>query len=191
MLDLNTLLVLHKNHLTACIKWLASFHAKYLDTKSDLLWEIGTYWHLDTRPDELELLEDKDLKKFAQIIDDELKNTKYQTIVHGDAKLANFCFDVHGTSCAAVDFQYIGHGCGMKDLAYFMSSAIEPEVSENMEDWVLDTYFKELKKSLKHYHPNFDAQELEYEWRPLFSVAWADFQRFIKGWSPNHFKITK
>ncbi|GGD48983.1 hypothetical protein GCM10012288_23850 [Malaciobacter pacificus] len=23
----------------------------------------------------------------------------------------------------------------------------------------------------------------------MYDFAWADFQRFIKGWSPNHFKI--
>ncbi|GAL11279.1 hypothetical protein JCM19233_2265 [Vibrio astriarenae] len=23
----------------------------------------------------------------------------------------------------------------------------------------------------------------------MFAMAWADFQRFVKGWSPNHWKI--
>ena len=30
---------------------------------------------------------------------------------------------------------------------------------------------------------------IEREWRPLFALAWADFQRFLKGWSPEHYKI--
>lgn len=180
-----------KYHLKSCLTWLANFHAKYMNIKVDIIWKIGTYWHLDTRPDELELLEDKELKDFAKIINDELNNTKYQTIVHGDAKLANFCFNNEGTSCAAVDFQYVGHGCGMKDLAYFMSSAIEPEVSAKMQEWVLDTYFLELKKAIKFYQPKLNSLDIEKEWRLLFAVAWADFQRFIKGWSPNHFKINE
>ena len=54
----------NKNHLVSCLNWLANFHAKYMNIKSDLLWEIGTYWHLDTRPDELKALEDKELKKY-------------------------------------------------------------------------------------------------------------------------------
>jgi hypothetical protein len=179
----------YKPHLKSCLSWLANFHAKYMNVKTDIIWKIGTYWHLDTRPDEFELLEDNQLKQFAKPIDEILNNTKYQTIVHGDAKLANFCFNSAGTSCAAVDFQYVGHGCGMKDIVYFMSSAIEPEVCEKNEEWILDTYFNLLKTALEHYEKNINIEDIEKEWRPLFCVAWADFQRFLKGWSPNHFKI--
>ena len=60
-------------------------------TQADL-WETGTYWHLETRPDELVKLQDKKLKEFAPLIDSKLSSAKYQTLVHGDAKLANFCF---------------------------------------------------------------------------------------------------
>jgi len=179
----------NNEHLISCIKWLANFHAKYMGVKSEFLWKVGTYWHLDTRPDELEVLKDIELKKYAKQIDNELKKVKYQTIVHGDAKLANFCFNDDATKCAAVDFQYIGHGCGMKDLAYFISSAVEPGDCESLEEWILDIYFTALKDALKHYQPKLDSNEIEKEWRAMFSVAWADFQRFIKGWSPNHFKI--
>lgn len=179
----------NENHLISCLKWLANFHAKYLNVRSDLLWETGTYWHLDTRPDELEKLEDEELKKCAKDIDKKLKSTKYQTIVHGDAKLANFCFNDKGTSCSAVDFQYVGHGCGMKDIAYFMSSAVEPEDCEDLEEWIKDIYFDELHKAIELYHPDIDPEDVEEEWRLLFCLSWADFQRFIKAWSPEHFKI--
>ena len=77
----------------------------------------------------------------------------------------------------------------MKDIVYFMSSAIDPEVCEKNEEWILDTYFDLLEMALKHYQININIEDIEEEWRPLFSVAWADFQRFLKGWSPNHFKI--
>ena len=179
----------HTAHLEAALHWLANFHARYLGTHSELLWESGTYWHLQTRPDELEALDDQRLKANAACIDDALNQTTYRTIVHGDAKLANFCFTEDGTRAAAVDFQYVGHGCGMKDVAYFMSSAVEPEDCAKMETWVLDTYFVALENAIRHYHPYLDSTEIEREWRPLFAVAWADFQRFVKGWSPGHYKI--
>lgn len=178
-----------KTHLTAVLTWLANFHARYMGKKSDLLWETGTYWHLETRPDEFKVLKDQVLKAHASQLDELLKSTKYQTIVHGDAKLANFLFTEDASHTAAVDFQYVGHGCGMKDIAYFMSSAIEPNECEAMEEWILDTYFQALHEALKHYQPKLNATEIEKQWRPIFAVAWADFQRFLKGWAPDHFKV--
>ena len=176
-------------HLETVIVWLANFHARHMGMKSEKLWENGTYWHLRTRPDELEALDDLRLKEHAELIDAALNQTRYATFVHGDAKLANFCFFPGGRSAAAVDFQYVGHGCGMKDLAYFMGSALAPETYGSLEPWVLDTYFSELEEALGHYRPSIDSGAVEAEWRPLFVVAWADFQRFIKGWSPGHGKI--
>jgi len=181
--------IAHKNHLKSSLSWLANFHAKYMNIKSESLWEIGTYWHLDTRPDELEVLKDLELKKFAKEIDRELNEVKYQTFVHGDAKLANFCFNEDGSKCAAVDFQYVGHGCGMKDVILFMSSCIDPKDCEKMESWVLDTYFRELKIALAVYHPTIDFLQVELQWQKMFDIAWADFIRFMKGWSPEHYKI--
>lgn len=185
----NTTISANKTHLRAVLYWLANFHARYMETRSLLIWETGTYWHLETRLDEFEVLEEGTLKDFAQQIDDVLKKAPYQTIVHGDAKLANFCFNDDTSRCAAVDFQYVGHGCGMKDVAYFMSSAIEPEKCEAMQEWILDTYFSALKEALQHYQPTLNGDIVEQAWRPLFALSWTDFQRFIKGWSPNHYKI--
>jgi hypothetical protein len=179
------------NHIKASLKWLANFHAKYMNVKTPLIWESGTYWHLQTRPDELKALKDIQLKNHAIKIDDKLNSVKYKTIIHGDAKLANFCFDAQEGKAAAVDFQYVGHGCGMKDVILFMSSSVKPEDCESMERLVLDIYFSELTKALKHYQPDIKADEVQKEWRALFGIAWADFQRFIKGWKSDHFKINR
>ncbi len=177
------------NEIEACIIWLANFHATYLGCKADDLWDIGTYWHLDTRPDELLELSDIDLKNAASLIDAKLNDAKFQTFVHGDAKLANFCFSPDGKSVAAVDFQYVGGGCGMKDVAYFVGSCLYEEDCERLEDQILTLYFNTLRKALKDQNKPFNADEVEREWRALYHVAWADFHRFLKGWSPDHWKI--
>ena len=113
--------------------WLAHFHATFMGETPDGLWEVGSYWHLDTRPDELEALDDVHLKQAAGEIDALLRAARFQTFVHGDAKLANFCFSEDGTQVAAVDFQYVGGGCGMKDVAYFIGSCLYEEDCERHE----------------------------------------------------------
>ena len=170
------------------VRWLAYFHAKHIKQQPTGLWEEGTYWHLNTRPQELAALEDQPLKDAAKTIDSLLNSARFQTIVHGDAKLANFCFSRNDT-VAAVDFQYVGGGCGMKDLAYFIGSCLSEEECEDNEEEILNYYFSELDAALIYYQQKVDFEEVQNCWRPLYRVAWADFHRFLKGWSPGHWKI--
>ncbi|MGF1681759.1 phosphotransferase [Photobacterium minamisatsumaniensis] len=173
----------------ACLSWLGYFHGQHMDTEPNGLWTTGTYWHLATRPDELNALQDHALKSVAKAIDTTLNQCKYQTLVHGDAKLANFCFTPGHCSAAAVDFQYVGKGCGMKDVILLLSSVLSFNESESVIENYLDHYFAQLKQALVKYHPHLDSHDIEHVWRPLYCVAWADFQRFVKGWSPDHWKI--
>lgn len=169
--------------ITACLAWLAKFHATYLGEAPDGLWTMGTYWHLETRPQELAVLVDQRLKEAAPHIDKQLNDAVYKTFVHGDAKLANFCFSPDGR-VAGVDFQYVGGGCGMKDVAYFIGSCLNEKDCERLETKILDTYFAFLQNELPEKN-----EALEREWRSLYRVAWADFHRFLKGWSPGHWKL--
>lgn len=169
--------------ISSCLAWLAQFHASYLGKTPDGLWPVGTYWHLATRPQELAVLEDQILKEAAAAIDKKLNACAYKTFVHGDAKLANFCFAKEG-QVAGVDFQYVGGGCGMKDVAYFIGSCLNEKECERLEAQILDTYFDYLQGELEEKN-----EALETEWRSLYRVAWADFHRFLKGWSPGHWKI--
>ncbi len=69
-------------------------------------------------------------------------------------------------------------------MAYFVGSCLYEEDCERLEAKILDTYFTHFHKALG------DKNEaLENEWRALYHVAWADFHRFLKGWSPGHWKI--
>lgn len=180
-----------ETHLKNCLSWLANFHATFLNQRGEGLWPVGTYWHLATRPDELAVLhkQDSELANAACIIDQKLQSSAYQTFVHGDAKLANFCFNPNEQSVAAVDFQYVGGGCGMKDIAYFFGSCLDADACEAYTPTLLEFYFKELRSALELACKNVDLDALEADWRALYPLAWVDFQRFLKGWSPNHWKI--
>jgi hypothetical protein len=176
--------------LNACLHWLANLHASFLtDSESAAvehgLWPTGTYWHLATRPDELSAMPNGDLKSAASAIDRRLSEARFQTIVHGDAKLANFCF-ADSDEVAAVDFQYVGGGCGMKDFAYFISSCFSDGECEQREASLLNRYFDHLRVAI---NDDEKSKAVESEWRSLYPFAWADFYRFLAGWSPGHWKM--
>ncbi|WP_252730443.1 ecdysteroid 22-kinase family protein [Colwellia sp. E2M01] len=200
------------------INWLANFHARFIEYDANDLWPIGTYWHLATRQDEFNSMQNGVLKQAAHFIDNQLNNAKYQTVIHGDAKLANFCFGSfpintasrddtenhnklegkptsqvnqfnQAKRVAAVDFQYVGKGVGVKDLAYFLGSCLTDNELTSLHSELLDYYFKRLSIACVEHKQGVDFSELEIEWRKLYSFANADFHRFLQGWSPEHQKI--
>jgi hypothetical protein len=168
--------------VVATLRWLAHFHARFLGQPPDALWKVGTYWHLATRPDELVAMKHAALRRAAPAIDARLNQARFKTWVHGDAKLENVCFRSDASEVALVDFQYVGGGVGVKDVAYFLSSCLSPRECESQAEAYLDTYFDELRRALPRASP-----ELEREWRELYPFAWADFQRFLLGWAPGQF----
>jgi aminoglycoside phosphotransferase (APT) family kinase protein len=169
----------------ACLSWLASFHARFLGVAPRGLWKTGTYWHLATRLEELAQIDDVALREAAPLLDQKLGAASFQTLVHGDAKPANFCFARDGGSVAAVDFQYVGGGCGMKDVAYLLSGG-SGRAAEATEARHLDTYFALLRAALAD--RAVDASALEREWRALYPLARADYHRFLAGWARDHFR---
>lgn len=177
-----------EGEVRACLRWLARFHALFLGVAPERLWPVGTYWHLETRPDELAAMDHPRLQAAAADLDAILSACRFKTIVHGDAKLANFCFSPSGEDVAAVDFQYVGGGCGMKDVAYFLGSCVEEGQCERRVPALLDHYFHELRGAAGA-HVDFAA--LETEWRDMFAFAWADFHRFLLGWMPGHWKVNR
>jgi hypothetical protein len=152
--------------LASCLAWLAAFHARFLGDPGAGLWPHGTYWHLATRLDELAAIRDPALRARAAALDAALAGATYQTILHGDPKEANFCFTPDGRAVAAVDFQYAGRGCAMRDVAYLLHGHADAH---------LDTYFDHLRRAGVH-------ADVEREWRALFPIAQLDFARFLAGW---------
>ena len=78
----------------------------------------------------------------------------------------------------------------MKDLAYFVSSCFDEQQSQRLEQEVLTCYFEALEEGLQR-NPDkgLSFQDIRGRWYSLYPVAWADFLRFLKGWSPSHKKI--
>lgn len=150
----------HDGDIDACLRWLAGFHVRFLGVEPDGLWKEGTYWHLATRPDELAATRDPAIRARAPIVDRALAATRFRTLVHGDAKPENFCIGADGT-IAAVDFQYVGGGCGMKDVAYSLHGE-----STRTEARALDTYFDALGNA-----------EVEKEWRAWLELLPRQFSK--------------
>ena len=178
---------LSRDELHACLGWLARFHAASLGASTDGLWPTGSYWHLATRPAELRATTDAALREAAPLIDARLSAARYQGLIHGDTKAANFCFG-EGRSpvrVAAVDFQYVGGGCGVKDVACFLSYR---GARESVMRGHLDAYFAALREALAA--RGVDPAPVEAEWRALYPLAWADYHRFLAGWAPTHWKLT-
>ena len=182
------------------LRWLANFHARFLHPDSSEkhpggLWPEGTYWHLATRPDELAAMPTShSLRKAAEKLDHRLRAAQYRTLIHGDAKVANLCFSNNLHEVAAVDFQYIGGGCGMKDFAYFVGSCLNEDECEEHVFGLLDDYFAVFRPAAERYSSlngltMIDPIAVESEWRELFPIAWADFNRFLLGWCPGHPKL--
>ena len=171
------------------LSWLAHFHARFLQQDIELLWPVGCYWHLGTRQDEWQAMADGALKQHAQNLDTQIRQARFQTLLHGDAKLANFNFASSLDDVAAVDFQYTGKGPGIKDLAYFVGSCLQNDALMTYHDDILNNYFGFLSDACQAYAPDIDFVALEHEWRALYPVVWADFHRFLSGWKPDHVKI--
>ena len=172
-----------------CLHWLASFHAQFMGHTGHGLWKEGSYWHLATRQDEFAAMADGPIKSAAVALDARLRNTPFQCLVHGDAKLANFCFSNDMNQIAAVDFQYVGRGCGMKDVIYLLGSCLSEHDCATFEDDLLDCYFEQLDRALISTLGVSERSALISQWRELYSIAWTDFYRFLLGWMPSHTKI--
>ena len=172
------------------LEWLARFHARFLGVAPVGLWDIGTYWHLATRPDELAAMPESKLKTAARAIDARLNQCAFQTIVHGDAKVENFCFTADSSEIAAVDFQYVGGGCGMKDVAYFLGSCLDEAQCERDGDLFLNHYFAHFRAAIMTRNSSALVDAVESEWRLLYPFAWADFTRFMQGWCPSQTRLS-
>lgn len=155
------------------LEWLAHFHANTWQRDASSLQEVGTYWHLGTRPNEWQSMSSKGwegrLKLAAPAIDEFLSSTTDIICwVHGDAKDANVMWD--GEKVAMCDFQYVGRGCPAKDLAYFLCSN---NVAD--DDEYVDMYYEMLCSKL-------DEAPSRIKFDDALELSYCDYLRFMCGW---------
>lgn len=159
------------------MKWLAKLHASTWKSDAQGLHPIGSYWYLDTRPDEHADMPRKGwqgrLKRAARAIDSRLQRDDMQCIIHGDAKDANILFTENG-EVAMCDFQYCGKGPPTRDLAYFLCSSTYPANEEEL----LQVYYNELIALL----PSDVTKPTMDQLKESLEIAFADYCRFMAGW---------
>jgi hypothetical protein len=70
-----------------------------------------------------------------------------QTVLHGDFRTDNLIFDGRGGTVpmATVDWQTVARGCCALDLAYLLTTSLEPEVRRDQERELLATYHDRLR----------------------------------------------
>lgn len=172
------------------------------------LWRNGGYTYLATRRQEyVNLEQDEDSewsdklccpiegsKSVAELVADFLapRGRRFEVFVHGDVKAENMVTDVAGSKVAFFDFQYIGLGLGVCDLAKLLTCSVsldqllggrpaQLEYSMGMcegERELLWQYWT----ALKHFG---DLKGVYYSWE-LFVRHWeaalVDWLRFQASW---------
>lgn len=111
----------------------------------------------------------------------------YQTLIHGDVKSENLFTSTSGTEVAFYDFQYVGGGLGVCDLAKFFTCSVPLHVLVPSEDVPHEIEMEEGEKQLlQRYWKNLkQIGEQEYEWSIFvkhWEIALVDWLRFQASW---------
>lgn len=192
----NTIHCMSGDAAKAAVRSVARLHAHFWgQAKSDaavengLLASQGTYWYLDTRPDEYDGMPrhglSGKLKKAARSIDEALKSHPYQTVCHGDLKSCNMSMSDDPRYVTLVDFQYVGKACCAKDLAYLFVCGmdLDDDFEERQEGEMLQLYIDELKGNGVGSDDFGDSPLPTIDGlRDALDLAYCDLYRWMLGW---------
>jgi hypothetical protein len=111
----------------------------------------------------------------------------YQTLIHGDVKSENLFTNTAGDKVAFYDFQYVGLGLGVCDLAKFFTCSVPHEmlVSSGDVPHVLAMGDGEKKLLLRYWKNLKEVGGREYGWERLvqhYEIALVDWLRFQASW---------
>ncbi|GIL47760.1 hypothetical protein Vafri_3944 [Volvox africanus] len=173
------------------LSWLATYHAYFWERPTPSgLQQQGSYWYLDTRREEFELMDRSwvDLKAVAERVDACLKlpgESEFMTCIHGDVKDENILFSADGTRCALYDFQYTGRSYGVRDVVYLFASSVDSSDLDDVEDEYLSYYHSELLNRLALKGKAGIEAAMRYRpdvMRRHVDLALLDYVRFMAGW---------
>lgn len=74
----------------------------------------------------------------------EILGQEVQTLLHGDFRLDNICFNDDAGEVLLMDWQTMQRGAAGMDLAYFMSAALPADASESEINAMIDVYHQAL-----------------------------------------------
>lgn len=172
------------------------------------LWLNGGYTYLATRRTEYAALaEDEewsslctpvgpDGQSVAELAANFLttRGREYETLIHGDVKSENLFMTKSGREVAFYDFQYIGLGLGVCDLAKLFTCSVPQDLLTDAENGVPSRLRmdKGEEKLLKFYHAKLlkgfldpQGNYVPYEWDDLvrhWETALVDWLRFQASW---------
>ena len=180
--------MMNLDDVKSALAWMAKFHAVFWgQNQIDQLVEdvglqkTGSYWHLDTRPDEHSNMArsgwEGRLKKAARAIDNCLKRDPMQCLVHGDPKEANIMILDESKEVALYDLQYTGRGTPTRDIAYFLCSSCD----EDEEEQLVEYYYNQLVEQLSQKNPPVTPPTLSH-FKDSLELAFCDYCRFMCGW---------
>ncbi|MFT6719209.1 MAG: Ser/Thr protein kinase RdoA (MazF antagonist) [Sphingobacteriales bacterium] len=178
---------LNEDRISKVLSFLADLHANTLQKPWPL---VGNYWHYNTRKAEWNRIRNTWLKKYASRINDTLENAQFTCLIHGDSKASNYLMSDDANKIVPLDFQYFGTGIGVMDLVCFCSGIIPENDSAQFQSWV-NQYFQYLKLAMMKANSPFSFQAVKQEWSGLIPLVWADYARFLEGWTGSSFKLGK
>ncbi|KAI0839742.1 phosphotransferase enzyme family protein, partial [Hypoxylon sp. FL0890] len=175
------------------------------------LWLNGGYTYLDTRRKEYAALAEDEDSEWSTVLCSQITadgqsvseivatfltpcGRQYETLIHGDVKSENLFTTKSGDKVAFFDFQYVGRGLGVCDLAKLFTCSVPLSLLVDDEGDIPNelSMSKGEKKLLEYYHSRLlrgfkDAQGRiqTYDWNEFilhWETALVDWLRFQASW---------
>ncbi|OTA23215.1 hypothetical protein BTJ68_14329 [Hortaea werneckii EXF-2000] len=188
---------LEEQHVFAALDWLAKFHG-YLATRrkeyADLLEDADSEWSSALcRP--VPSVDASLAELVAQVLSPNVSSqatssaiSAYETLIHGDVKSENLFANTEGSAVAFFDFQYVGMGLGVCDLAKLFTCSVSMHMltTEALTGDVALAMTPGERGLLQRYQRTISSiSGKEYPWQELemhWSTALVDWLRFQASW---------